>query len=151
MKIKFGKDVEWVKALTANFMKIVQMKNNPALKTIGVILIVLVLFFIIVTQSLTIIRLRYDMAYMDDTQKEMENQNKILTEKIQQMGTERFIEENARTKLGMVMSGETPIKIEETQISNNGQETVSAEHKVGIYLSDWYQSLEDMLGKMKAK
>ena len=140
-----------MKVVTAKLMKIVQMKNNPALKTIGVILLILLLLFIIVTQSLTIIRLRYDMSYLDDAQKEMENQNKILTEKIQQMGTERFIEENARTKLGMVMSGETPVKIEEKESEVQAQTSVSAEHKVGIYLSDWYESLEGMLEKMKAK
>jgi len=140
-----------MKVVTAKLMKIVQMKNNPALKTIGVILLILLLLFIIVTQSLTIIRLRYDMSYLDDAQKEMENQNKILTEKIQQMGTERFIEENARTKLGMVMSGETPVKIEEKESEVQAQTSVSAEHKVGIYLSDWYESLESMLEKMKAK
>lgn len=142
---------EAVKTMVSNMMKIVQAKNNPALKTIGVILIVLVLFFIIVTQSLTIIRLRYDMAYMDEAQKEVSNQNKILTEKIQQMGTAKFIEENARTKLGMVMTGETPIKIEEKPNTSAPESSVSSEKKVGIYLSDWYVGLEDLLTKMKAK
>jgi cell division protein FtsB len=140
-----------LKQLVGNVTKRFTMKNNPALKTIGVILIVLVLFFIIVTQSLTIIRLRYDMSYMADSQKEVENQNKILTENIQQMGTEKFIEENARQKLGMVMSGETPIKVEESAPVNAQTPQISSEKKLGLYLSEWYESMEETLNKMKQK
>jgi cell division protein FtsB len=106
---------------------------------------VLILVFILVTQSLTIIQLRYKTNDLNEQMLDYQNKSKLLTEKLEQVGTEKYVEEIARTKLGMTKSGETPVKIMLTtpEIQDQAFEAVSNNHKVGIYLRDWYVKVKE--------
>lgn len=132
-------------------MKWNKIKQNTSLKTVFYIVTVLVLMFFIVYQNLTIIQLKYQMKQNNELLLEYENDNKVLTEKIEKITTDQYIEEVAREKLGMVKSKEIPIKIVEVEDWLLEEKTMQPKEKIGVYMKDWYIKLKDWIGYLTKK
>jgi cell division protein FtsB len=125
------------------------LKNNSSAKSIVYVIVLLSLFFIIVTQSLTIIRLRYDIADNEELVNDYKNNNKILQEKIETMTTYKYIEEQAREKLGMVKTNETPVIVMKEKEDTKKIKTLDSQEKIGIYMKDYYEQLEEWVKDIK--
>jgi len=132
--------------------KIGKMISNTSMKTLSLVLLFLFLAFLNVSQSLTIVQLQYNNADLNEKMFDYQNENKVLTEKLEKVGTDQYVEEKARERLGMVKSGETPIKIYEAVSEVKKEKTrLEPKDKVGIYMKDWYLKLEDWISYLKKK
>lgn len=102
-----------------------------------------ILFFVIVSQSLSIIQMRYHINKLDEDIIQIENENKLLVEKLEKTSTERYVEEIARERLGMVKSDEVPVQVTVSKEEENKKQTdiLDSRDKVGIYLEEWYLQL----------
>lgn len=126
--------------------------KNRSLTTIAFVVAIFVFVFLTVTQSLTIIQLRYQMSETKETSQEYENESKVLTEKLEKVGNDRYVEQKAREELGMVKSGEIPVKIYEQDKPKEFQATIlEPKEKISIYMKDWYLKLQDYVGYLKNK
>jgi len=142
------KKIKWNTAFAKT--KVEQVKKNPSLKTILVVVLFLILGFLNVAQSLTVVQLQYKTADLKEKMFDYQNENKVLTEKIEKIDTDQYIEEKARKKLSMVKSGETPVKIyEKEEKQNESKGYLEPKEKVGIYMKDWYEKLEDWFSLLK--
>jgi cell division protein FtsB len=120
-------------------LKTAYLKFKPYIKTTGLTLIVLVILCLFVNQSLTIVRLRYQTSDLNSQISGLQNENKSLQEKISEIGSDKYIEEQARNKMGMVKSGELPVKVIVNDArSDLSQKELKPTEKVGIYMRDWY-------------
>ena len=90
-------------------MKMNELRQNSSFKAIFFIVIAIFFTYLFIAQSLTVVQLRYQMADIQVMLTDKENENKLLMEQIEKKTTDQYIEETARTKLGMVKSNETPI------------------------------------------
>lgn len=120
------------------------LKKNPsALQIIIFVTVVLVLFMVIVVSSLQIVQQRYELIALEESVMELENENKLLVEKIEKTSTNRYIEGIARERLGMVRSSELPVQINETayKVEEKELHLIDSKDKVGLYLKSWYEEL----------
>lgn len=132
--------------------KLGKMISNTSMKTLSLVLLFLFLAFLNVSQSLTIVQLQYKNADLNEKMFDFQNENKVLTEKLEKVGTDQYVEEKARERLGMVKSGETPIKVYETVAEVKKEKThLEPKDKIGIYMKDWYVKLEDWISYLKKK
>lgn len=130
--------------------KLGQLIANTPLKTLALVILFLFLAFLNVYQTLTIVQLQYKNGDLNEKMFDYQNQNKVLKEKLEQVGTDQYIEEKAREHLGMVKSGETPIKVIEKETEEAQEPTkLETNDKVGIYMKEWYLHLEDWLSVLK--
>lgn len=132
-------------------MKINELRQNSSFKAIFFIVIVIFFTYLFIAQSLTVVQLRYQMADMQTMLTDQENQNKLLVEQIEKKTTDQYIEETARTRLGMVKSNETPVKIIEKDAEKAEPVTVEPKEKIGIYMKDWYLELKEYIDYLKQK
>lgn len=127
-----------------------EIKRKKSLKVIIFVITVFFFTYLFVSQSLTVVQLRYQMSEMKEELIEFENENKILEEKIEKITTDQFIEEQARNRLGMIKTGEVPIKIIEKDITEQQKVSViEPKEKIGIYLKDWYVQIEEWINYIK--
>lgn len=124
-------------------------KNKNLFRNVTFGVIAAFLFFTIVTEALTIIRLRYERAAVLEQISDYKNTVKGLEEKIEKMSTNRYVEEEARNRLGMVKSGETPIKVVQSEKKEYQHEVVDTKDKMGVYVKDWYKEIEDWASVIK--
>jgi len=148
--IEMNKDF---KKANKNMFKL-NLKNMNKSFSLTLVFIVTLVFiaYLFVSQSLTVVQLRYQMSDMKEESVQLENENKLLQEKIERMSTDQYVEEQAREKLGMVKSKEAPIKVveEEKQPKAVQKETkLEPKEKIGIYMKDWYLALEDWVQHLK--
>ncbi|MCU7667038.1 FtsB family cell division protein [Bacillus thuringiensis] len=110
-----------------------------------------ILFFVIVSQSLSIIQMRYHINKLEDSVMESDNENKLLVEKLEKTTTERYVEEIAREKLGMVRSNEVPVQVNVVKNEKATEENhiLDSKDKAGIYLEEWYTQLGKWFKKEK--
>lgn len=110
-----------------------------------------ILFFVIVSQSLSIIQMRYHINKLEDSVMESDNENKLLVEKLEKTSTERYVEEIAREKLGMVRSNEVPVQVNVVKNEKATEEShiLDSKDKAGIYLEEWYTQLGKWFKKEK--
>ncbi|MFP3727079.1 septum formation initiator family protein [Priestia filamentosa] len=124
---------------------------NTSWQSIVFVGTVSILFFVIVSQSLSVIQMKYHINELEDSIMQSENENKILVEKLEKTSTEKYVEEIARERLGMVRSNETPVQVnvatDEKQEEDN--HILGSKDKVGIYLKEWYTQLGDWFEKAK--
>lgn len=128
------------------------LKQNPsAIQIIIFVSVVLVLFMVIVVNSLEIVQQRYQITQLEESVFELENENKLLIEKSQKTSTERYIEEIARERLGMVKSGEIPVQVNETVVQKKVVEEniLDSKDKAGMYLKSWYVELGEWFSDAK--
>lgn len=116
---------------------------NSSLQTIIFVATVLILFLIIVFQSLSIVQMRHELYTQEQNVFEAENEVKVLTEKIEKTSTEKYIEEIARDRLGMVRTGELPVVVNEVAAAEEKKVEVilDSKDKSAIYLKEWYEEL----------
>lgn len=131
--------------------KMNELRQNSSFKAIFFIVIVIFFTYLFIAQSLTVVQLRYQMADMQVMLTDKENENKLLVEQIEKKTTDQYIEEKARTQLGMVKSNETPVKIIEKDVEKNEPVTVEPKEKIGIYMKDWYLELKEYIDYLKQK
>lgn len=121
------------------------------IKKFGVVFFVLGVL-VIVMQSFNVVQLRYKMNQLNESVAFYKNENKILSESLEEQKNKIHIEEVARQDLGMVKSGEVPIKvIEESPAKKEKTEnhSVQSGEKIGIYMKDWYSKLENWIDGWK--
>jgi len=110
-----------------------------------------ILFFVIVSQSLSVIQMRYHINELEENIMQADNENKILVEKLEKTSTEKYVEEIARERLGMVRSNETPVQVNVTKTEKVEEDShiLGSKDKVGIYLKEWYMQLGKWFEKAK--
>lgn len=110
-----------------------------------------ILFFVIVSQSLSIIQMRYHINELEESVMESDNENKLLVEKLEKTSTEKYVEEIAREKLGMVRSNEVPVQVNVVKNEKATEENhiLGSKDKAGIYLEEWYTQLGKWFKKEK--
>lgn len=131
--------------------KIAKLIKNSSFKTLFIVVVFLVLAFLNVRQALTIVQLQYENADLKEEMFDYQNENKVITERLEKVGTDQYIEEKAKEELGMVKSGETPIKIIETEDEEIDVNSLDSNDKINIYVKDWYSKLEDWVSYLKKK
>lgn len=131
--------------------KINELRQNSSFKAIFFIVIVIFFTYLFIAQSLTVVQLRYQMADMQVKLTDKVNENKLLVEQIEKKTTDQYIEETARTQLGMVKSNETPVKIIEKDVEKTEIATVEPKEKISIYMKDWYVELQQYIDYLKQK
>ena len=127
---------------------------NTSWQTIVFVVTVLVLFMFIVAESLTIVQMRYHINGLEDNLFEASNENKLLVEQIEKTSTERYVEQIARDKLGMVRTNEAPIQVNEVNNEEdlkNSSTVLDSKDKTGIYLKEWYNKLGEWFVNSKKK
>lgn len=128
-----------------------ELKQNSSFKAIFFIVVVIFFTYLFIAQSLTVVQLRYQMADIQAELIDKENDNKILVEQIEKKTTDQYIEETARTQLGMVKSDEVPVKVIEKEKKTEKVARVEPKDKVGIYMKDWYVEMEEYMNFLKKR
>lgn len=128
---------------------LLQLKGETSLKTIVIVCAFILLGTVMVNSIISNIQLQYQKSQLSTEVFELTNQNKALQQKIEQSSTSQYVEETAREKLGMVKSNEVPIKIVETADGKDEHSTLKPSDKMGIYMNDWYQEIEEWVTNMK--
>lgn len=125
--------------------------NKYPLKTLLITVVMVVLAFANVAQSVSLIKLQHVNSDLKEEMFDYKNENKVLTEKLETIGTDQYVEEKAREDLGMIKSDETPIKIveKEKEKKESEVENIEANDKIGIYMKDWYEKLNDWIEMAK--
>lgn len=125
---------------------------NSSWQTIIFVITVLILFLIIVFQSLSIVQMRHKLYTQEQNVFEAENEVKVLVEKLEKTSTEKYVEEIARDRLGMVRTGELPVVINEVKADDDKKEEVvlDSKDKAGIYLKEWYNELGNWFSGSKS-
>lgn len=127
-----------------------KMKNHPSFKTMIFVLIVIFLVFLNVFQGITLIQDRYHMNVLKEELQQAENKRDVLAEEIETYKTNQYVEDKAKNSLGMVKSGETPVKvIEEKPKQEKEAGYIEPKEKISIYMQEWYLKLEDWLKGLK--
>lgn len=126
-------------------------KNPSGPQMLVFVSTVLVLFFIIVFQSLTLVQSRYHIGGLEEDLFEAQNENKYLVEQIETKSTEAYVEGIAREKLGMVRSDEISVQVNEVSVDKKEVEkkVLDSNDKAGIYLKQWYEELNRWLDNAK--
>lgn len=127
------------------------LRQNSSFKAIFFIVVVIFFTYLFIAQSLTVVQLRYQMADMQAELIDKENDNKILVEQIEKKTTDQYIEETARSQLGMVKSDEVPVKVIEKEKKVVKKARVEPKDKIGIYMKDWYVELEEYMNFLKKR
>lgn len=130
-----------------NFL--LQVKGEVSTKKIILGFVFFFIAAIVVNSIISNIQLRYEKSQLSNQVFELNNQNKALEQKNEQTTTNRYIEELAREKLGMVKSNEVPIKIVEKKAKSTEEETLKPSDKMGIYMKDWYTEVEKWVTHIK--
>ncbi|GAB6426547.1 hypothetical protein bcgnr5378_61970 [Bacillus cereus] len=106
----------------------------------------------IVSPNIKVVQLRYQLNDMKDKLVEYENENKMLQEKMNKMKTNQYVEDVARTKLGMVKQGENPVFVTETIPAESKKvETLQSQEKIGVYMKEWYSQIEKWVSDLKQR
>jgi cell division protein FtsB len=117
-------------------------KNN---KTYTYLFIAFIVGFAFLMNVLFTIQLKFENSSLQNDISDLNNRLKGAKQELQQARTDAYIEQEATQRLGMVKSGDTPVKI---YVTNNNQEekNKSAEDikqdKTKIYLKDWYDQMK---------
>ncbi|MED2737563.1 septum formation initiator family protein [Bacillus toyonensis] len=118
-------------------------------KTYTYIAIAFLIAFAFLLNVLFTIQLKFENRELNNQIAELDNRLKGSKQELQQAKTDAYIEKQATERLGMVKSGDTPIKIyieneeEETKKKDNGEN----QDKVRIYVKDWYEQMSDWVNK----
>lgn len=106
--------------------------------------------FIFLLNALFTIQLKFDNRELAHTILELENEVKSLHQENQKSTTDEEIEKQATSRLGMIKSGEMPVKVQEVQPNVQMEEyAVAPEQKISIYFKDWYEDLEQWVEDVK--
>lgn len=130
--------------------------NKPSKKVVwkqyAVAVGILFVLYWVVSPGIKVVQLRYQLTDMKDQMIEYKNTNKMLQEEMNKMKTNQYIEDIARTKLGMVKEGEQAVYVNEVKPEAHGKEVVlKSQEKVGIYLKEWYEQMEAWMDTLKGK
>lgn len=128
-----------------------QLKSNSTFKAVAFILVIVFFAYLFISQSLTVVQLRYEMGEMQEEIKNLETDKKLLAEKVEQKTTDQYIEESARKKLNMVKSSEKPVQINELENKDviAAEEKIESKDKMSIYMTDWYAYVDQMIQDIK--
>lgn len=128
-----------------------QLKSNSTFKAVAFILVIVFFAYLFISQSLTVVQLRYEMGEMQEEIKNLETDKKLLAEKVEQKTTDQYIEESARKKLNMVKSSEKPVQINELENKDVvvAEEKIESKDKMSIYMTDWYAYVDQMIQDIK--
>ncbi|MCK1999991.1 septum formation initiator family protein [[Brevibacterium] frigoritolerans] len=109
------------------------------------LLIAFFIGFAFLLNVLFTIQLKFENRELNNEIAELENRIKGAKQELQQAKTDSYIEKQATQRLGMVKSGDTPVKIyvdgqEEAMDEKSDEKT--KQDKIRIYLKDWYDQMK---------
>ncbi len=81
-----------------------------------IILGVLIIAYNLITQTMTAMKSGERLSQAAEVVYKLENKNKVLKSKLSLVGTQQFIEEEIRNRLGLTKAGETLIIIPEEKL-----------------------------------
>lgn len=112
-------------------------------------IVVVVAFAFLLNASFTI-QLRYENSALKDEIFELENLILSANQEIEKTKSDIHIHKVATERLGLVKSGEVPIKInvnEPDEEVDGKEEEKNDGDKLEIYMAEWYKSLTDVIKK----
>ncbi|QJX80569.1 FtsB family cell division protein [Priestia megaterium] len=119
-------------------------------KTYTYLIIAFVVGFAFLMNVLFTIQLKFENSELKNDISELENRIKGAKQELQQAKTDAYIEKQATQRLGMVKSGDTPVKIyvsgQDDELDKKVEEKVKQD-KVRIYLKDWYEQMKLWVAK----
>lgn len=114
---------------------------------IWVLVVIVIMSFVKI--SLSYIQSRYQIEELNAQVLSLENEKKALVQEKESVATDEYIEKIARERLGMVQPKETPIRVEEKTYDNKSSQNLSFTEKSNIYLTEWYDYMNENLNKLK--
>lgn len=89
--------------------RVYDMKRKFNIKSVAKIFVVVYMCYILINQQVTMNRQKKELQrYNVETQMKSE-ENKVLQDEVELSKTNKYIEKQAREKLGLVKEGETPV------------------------------------------
>ena len=126
------------------------LRKSSSFKALAFIIVIVFFAYLFISQSLTVVQLRYEMGEMQETINQLETDKKLLAEQVEQKTTDSYIEEEARKRLNMVKSSEQPVQITELKNEEVKKETkIGSKDKMSIYMTDWYIYVGEMIENIK--
>lgn len=123
------------------------LKNTFTNKTYLYAVIIGVVAFMFMLNSLFTIQLKLENKNLNEQIFELENRLKSAQQEAEKLQTDIYIEQEATERLSMTKSNEMPIKVVEYEEASEIKEVKDEEkkEKIYIYLNEWYQSLKEKI------
>ncbi|MGF7535596.1 septum formation initiator family protein [Bacillus mexicanus] len=119
-------------------------------KTYAYLIVAFIVGFAFLMNVLFTIQLKFENTELNNEIGELENRIKGVKQELQQAKTDSYIEKEATQRLGMVKSGDTPVKIYVTEKEEGKDKTAEEKEKqdkIRIYIKDWYTQMKSWIKK----